>query len=131
MTWLNIPSTFIKVNYFWSIFLFLSTQVHYIRFHKYIPIFHFIKWNEIIFFYNVLFRLYSNIICKILWKSFKSLRCDTLKHAHPWKMTQCDTPNGVIIVWFHPFQIWEKKVSTSCLTYEIQSPAFGLALTHF
>jgi len=36
-----------------------------------------------------------------LWKSFKSLRCNTLKHAHPWKVIQCDSPRGVTIVCFH------------------------------
>jgi hypothetical protein len=88
MTWCNIPSTFIKtkiyLNYFLSIFVFLSTKVHYNRFHKYTPISHFIKWNEIVSFLISRLRLYSNIICKNkLWKSFESLRWGTLKHAQP------------------------------------------------
>jgi hypothetical protein len=32
---------------------------------------------------------------------FKSLKWDTFKHAHPWKVAQCDTLKGVIIVYFH------------------------------
>ncbi len=47
-------STFIKtknhLNYFWNIFVFFNTDVHYICFHKYIPISHFTKWNEIVSF---------------------------------------------------------------------------------
>jgi hypothetical protein len=35
------------LNYFWNIFVFLNTHVHYICYHKYILISHFIKWNEI------------------------------------------------------------------------------------
>jgi hypothetical protein len=44
-TWFNISTTFIKIknhlNCFWNIFLFLSTEINYICFHKYIPISHF------------------------------------------------------------------------------------------
>jgi hypothetical protein len=54
MTWFNIPSTFIKtknhLSVFWNKFVFLSTHVHYICFHKYTPISHFVKWNKIISF---------------------------------------------------------------------------------
>jgi hypothetical protein len=50
----------------------------------------FIKWNEISFF------------LLILWNSFKKFKWDTFKHAHPWKVVQCDTPNDVIVVCFHP-----------------------------
>jgi len=42
----NVISYFLKI---WNIFVFLSTQAHYICFHKHIPISHFMKWNEIIF----------------------------------------------------------------------------------
>ncbi len=37
-----------------------------------------------------------------MWNSFKILRLDTLKYAHPSKVIQCDTPNGVTVVCFHP-----------------------------
>ncbi len=84
MTWFNVPSTFIKtknhLNYFWNIFVFFSTKVHYIHFDKYTPISHFIKWNEIVSFLISRLRLYYNIIWKNkLWKYFRSLRWDTFK----------------------------------------------------
>jgi hypothetical protein len=78
MTWFNISSTFIKMKFYfkkiWSIFVFLSTQVHYICFHKYIPFSHFIKWNEIVFFSIILPRLYSNIICRNIVKCFQNFK---------------------------------------------------------
>ncbi len=61
------------------------------------------KWNS--FFLNLLPRLYFNIICKNIVKIFQNLRWDTLKHAHPWKVIQCDTPKGVTIMCFHPISI--------------------------
>jgi len=54
--------------------------------------FTFVKWNEIVSFIISCPGCISNIICKILWKSFKSLRWDTLKHTHLWKVVQCDKP---------------------------------------
>jgi hypothetical protein len=76
MACFNIPSTFIKtknhLNYFCNIFLFLSTQVHYIRFHIYIPISYFIKWNEIIYFLISCLGYILTQYTKILWKSFKN-----------------------------------------------------------
>jgi hypothetical protein len=118
MTWFNVPSTFIQtknhLNYFLNIFVFFSTKVHYIHFHKYTPISHFIKWNEIVFFLISRLRLYYNTIRKIkLWKYFKSLKWNTFKHAHPWKVVQCDTPKGVIVVCFHPW-IWYMCSQLSC-----------------
>jgi hypothetical protein len=93
MTWFNIPSTFIKIknywNFFWNIFVFLSTQIHYIHFHKYTPISHFIKWNEIIF-KNILPRLYFNIICKNIVKVFQKFEvgytqtCISLESGTMW-----------------------------------------------
>jgi hypothetical protein len=93
MTWLYISSTFIKIknllNYFWSIFVFLNTHVHYIHFHKCIPISHFIKWNG--FFSNLLPRLYANIICKNILKIFQKLEvgyiqtCTSLKSNIIWQ----------------------------------------------
>jgi len=32
---------------------------------------------------------------------FQSLKWDTFKHAHFWKVIQCDIPKGVPIVCFH------------------------------
>jgi len=91
MTWVNIPSTFIKIknhlNYFWSIFVFLSTQVHYICFHKYTPISHFIKWNKN---NNLFLKLYSNIICKNIVKIFQKFEvgyiqtCTSLESSIMW-----------------------------------------------
>jgi len=46
-------------------------------------------------FFNLLSRLYSNIICKKVVVFFQTLRWDTFKHAHPWKTIQYDTPKGV------------------------------------
>jgi hypothetical protein len=37
-----------------------------------------------------------------LWKSFESLKWDTLKHAHSSKVVQCDTLKGFIVICFHP-----------------------------
>jgi hypothetical protein len=56
------------------------------------------KWN---IYFSIFPRLYSNIIWKNIVKFFKSLRWNTLKHAHPWKVIQCDTPKGVTIMCFH------------------------------
>jgi hypothetical protein len=102
VTWFNIPSTFIKTkNHFICVFEYTCTLHSFSQIYSNLPL-HKMKWNN--FFSNLLPRLYSHIICKhILWKSFKSLRWDTLKHAHPWKVVQCDTPKGVTIVCFHPY----------------------------
>ncbi len=45
-------------------------------------------------------------------KIFQSLKWDTFKHAHPWKVIECDAPNGVTIVCFHP--ILCKKFGKMC-----------------
>ncbi len=88
----NIPSTFIKtknhLNFFWSIFVLLSTQVHYICFHKHTSISHFMKWNS--FFLNFLPRLYSTIICKNIMKIFQKFEvgyiqtCTSLENNTMW-----------------------------------------------
>jgi hypothetical protein len=39
-----------KNSFFGNIIVFFNTRVHYIYFHKYIQISHFIKWNEIVSF---------------------------------------------------------------------------------
>jgi hypothetical protein len=89
----NIPSTFINIknhlNYFWHIFVFLNTHVHYTCFHKYIPISHFImEWNNL--FSNLLPRLYSNIICKNIVKIFQKFEvgyiqtCTSLESSTMW-----------------------------------------------
>ncbi len=67
MTWVNIPSTFIKsknyLNYFWSIFV-----CEYIgRVHLFPQIYSNLqpyKMKRNSFFFNILPKLYSNIICK-------------------------------------------------------------------
>ncbi len=76
----------------------------YICFHKYTPISHFIKRNIKYHFY-ILPILYSNITCKNILKFFQSLMWDTFKHAHLWKVVQCDTPKGITIMCFHPLPI--------------------------
>ncbi len=96
----NFHKDYLKV--FWSILVFLSSQVHNICFHKYIPLSHFIKWNEIVFFPNILPRLYSNIICKNIVKFFQKFEVGYIQHAHRWKVVQCDTPKVVTIVCFDP-----------------------------
>jgi hypothetical protein len=49
-----------------------------------------------------------NIIWKNIVKIFQSVKWDTLKHAHPWKVIQCDTPKkGWTIVCSHPFCNWK------------------------
>jgi hypothetical protein len=88
----HIPSTFIKtknhINCFWNIFMFLNTHVHYIHFHKYTPISHFIKWNEIVFI--LISKLYSNIICKNIMKIFQKFEaryiqtCTSLENNTMW-----------------------------------------------
>jgi hypothetical protein len=90
MTWFNIPSTFIKtinhLNSFWNIFVFLSTHVHCICFHKYTPISYFIKWNEILYFS----KLYYNIIYKNIVKIFEMFEvgyiqtCTSLESSTMW-----------------------------------------------
>ncbi len=55
-----------------------------------------------------------------MWKSFESLRWDTLKHAHPWKVVHCNIPNEVTIVWFHPYPfrfLILKLGSSRCLCF--------------
>ncbi len=106
MTWFNILSTFIKIknhlSFFWSKFVFLNTHVHHILFpqiYSNLPIYK-MKWNH--FFSNILPKVYSNIICKNVVKIFQSLRWDTLKHAHPWKVIKCHTLKGSTIMCFHP-----------------------------
>jgi hypothetical protein len=76
----------------------------YIHFHKYISIHHFINWNKI-YIFNILPILYSNIICKNIVKFFQSLMWDIFKHAHLWKVVQCDTPKEITIMYFHPLPV--------------------------
>jgi hypothetical protein len=96
MKWFYISSTFIKIknhlNCFWSIFVFLNTHVHYIHFHKCIPISHFIKWNG--FFSNLLPRLYSNIICKNIVKIFQKLEVGYIQTCTSFKSTTMWHPKG-------------------------------------
>jgi hypothetical protein len=94
MTWFNIPSTFIKIknhlNYFWSIFVFLNIHVHYIYFHKIYSnlSFYKMKWNN--FFFNILLRLYFNIICKNIMKIVQNFEvgysqtCTSLESSAMW-----------------------------------------------
>ncbi len=97
MTWFNIPSTFIKIkdhlNCFWSMFVFLGAHVHYICFHKYTPISHFIKWNEL-FFFNILPRLYSNIICKNVDKFFQKFEVGHTQTCTPLESNITWTSKG-------------------------------------
>jgi hypothetical protein len=93
MTWFNILITFIEtqnhLNCFWNIFVFLSTKVHYIRFHRIysnLPLYK-MKW---FFFLNLLPRLYSNIICKKIMKIFQKFEvgytqtCTSLESSTMW-----------------------------------------------
>jgi len=59
------------------------------------------KWNS----YFLIFCIgYILIECaKKMWNSFKKFRCESLQHAYPWKVVQCDTPKGVTIMCFHHF----------------------------
>jgi len=94
MTSFSIYLIFIKIknhkNYFWNIFVFFSTQVHYILFYKYTPISHFIKWN-VFFFPNILFKLYSNIIYKsivIFFQKFEvgyTQTCTSIERNTMWQ----------------------------------------------
>jgi hypothetical protein len=108
MTWFNIHSTFINttnhLNFLWSIFMFLSTHVRYI--HLYILIFHFIKRNEIVFYF-LLPMLYSNIICKNIVKTFQkfevgySQTCTSLESNTMWH------PKGGHLSVLSPLNIWK------------------------
>jgi len=95
MTWFNKPSTFIKIknhlDCFYNTFVFFSTHLHYIYFHKYIQISHFMKWNEMNFFFpNIMLRLHYNIICKNLMKIFQKFEvgyiqtCTSLESNRMW-----------------------------------------------
>jgi hypothetical protein len=96
MTWFNIPPTFIKnknhLNVFWNILEFLSTHIHYICFHKYIPISHFIKWNQIIYF--LIFCLGYNIICKKLVKIFQKFEVVYTQTCTPLESSTMCHPKG-------------------------------------
>jgi hypothetical protein len=88
------------LNNFWSILVFLST--HYTRFHKYTPISHFIKWNEIkkilISCLGYILTQYVENILKIFQK-FEvgyTQTCTSLESSAMWH------PRGSIIVCFHP-----------------------------
>jgi len=64
--------------------VFLNTHVHYICFHKYIPIFHFIKKIKIkIKKFNILLRLY--IICKNIVKLFQKFEAGYIQTCTPLK----------------------------------------------
>jgi len=113
MTWFNIPLTFIKIkihlNYFWSIFVVLNTHAQiYIYFYKYTPISHIIKWNEIVFFNNILLRLYFNITCKNIVKIFQKFEvgyiqtCTLLESSIMWH------PKGGHYSVLSPFVLNEK-----------------------
>jgi hypothetical protein len=60
------------------------------------------KWSN--FFFNILPRLNSNIICKKCYEIFSNVWgvIHSNMHAHPWKIIQCDTPKGVTIMHFQP-----------------------------
>ncbi len=83
--------------------MFLNTKIHYIHFHKYTPISHFITWNKIVFFFsNFLPRLYFNIICKNIMKIFQKFEvgytqtCTSLESSTMWHFRR------VIVMCFHP-----------------------------
>jgi hypothetical protein len=100
-------STKNHLNYFWNIFMFLNTHVHCIRFHKYIPISHFIKWNENNFYSNFLPRSYLNIICKNIVKFFQKFEvwytqtCTSLENSTMWHPKRSYysvfSPNNIIL----------------------------------
>jgi hypothetical protein len=106
MTWLNIPSTFVKIyshlNCFWNIFVFLSTQVHYIHFHKYTPI---SQWSEIVSFMITCLGSISNIICKNIVKIFQKFEVRYTQTCTSLESSTYDTPKGVNVMCFHP-TIW-------------------------
>jgi len=102
--------------------VFFSTQIHSICFHKYISISHFIKWNEIFSFLIYISRLYSNIIWKKLWNSFKSLRLNIIKHSHAWKVVQCETLKEIIGMCFHTCLRSFKPLLCSSLLQSVSLP---------
>jgi hypothetical protein len=75
-------SLYIYIHNFWNLVVFFNTWIHYTCFHKYTPISHFIKWNEIIIFLILFVGYIQTSHAKILRKSFKSLKWDRHKHAH-------------------------------------------------
>jgi hypothetical protein len=87
--------------------MFLNTQVHYIRFLKYTPISHFIKWNEIILILIFLPMLYFNIICKNIMKIFQKFEvgytqtCPSLESNTMWHPKRSRykviSPNNIIL----------------------------------
>ncbi len=108
MTWFNIFWTFINIknhlNFFWNIFMFFNTQMHYICFHKYTPISHFIKWNENFKKY-ILLRLYFNITCKKIVKFFQKFEGGYTQTCTPLENNTMWHPKGVTIVCFHSLMI--------------------------
>jgi hypothetical protein len=94
--------------------VFLSPQVHNICFHKYTPLSHFIKWNEIVFFPNILPRLYSNIICKNIGKFFQKFEMGYIQTCTPLESSTMWHPKGGhrSVLWPYPhypswhFWVW-------------------------
>jgi len=97
MTWVNIPSTFIKIK---SFKLFLE----YICVFEYTDILHSfsqmyfnlplykMKWNNI--FSNILLRLYSNIICEKIVKIFQKFEMGYIQTCTSWENSIMWQPKG-------------------------------------
>jgi len=115
MTWFNILSTFLNIKnhlmFFWNIFMFFNTQMHYICFHKYNPISHFIKWNDFLK-KKILLRLYFNITCKNIVKFFQKFERGYIQTCTPLENSTMWHPKGVTIVCFHPLMIGFEWVGT-------------------
>jgi hypothetical protein len=62
--------------------MFLSTYVHYICFHKYIPILHFINWNEIISFKIFLLGYILTYYAKNIVKLFSKFKVGIYTNMH-------------------------------------------------
>ncbi len=83
--------------------MFLSIHVHCIFFSQIYSnlSFYDMKWN--IFFFNILPRLYSNIICKNLVKIFENFEMGYTQTCTSLESSTMQHPKGVTILCFHPF----------------------------
>jgi hypothetical protein len=92
MTWLNIPSTFIKIKLFLEYIYFIEYKSSLHSFSQIYSNFSFykMKWNN--FLKKILFMLYSNIICKNIVKIFQKFEvgyiqtCTSMKSSTMWHL---------------------------------------------
>jgi hypothetical protein len=129
----NMFSTFMHIKNYLDFFgLYFCFWVHmYITF-VFTNTFQSLKfWNEIIH-YNILFKLYSNIICKNIVKIFQNFEMGYIQTCTFLKKIQIDTPKGITVVCFHLLMwmhIWSRLRWSHWSSYGGRSRTYSFRCT--